>query len=432
MKTLVVMTSLALGALASNAIAADFSIKGNANETLEASDNYFLTNAPAGATVKSTTAGTLDFLARTPTTSYLLDANYSYYKYLGPGAADAGGLTWGTPASATFTTNHTTELAKFNLGASWSRADAATTQLTQSGISTLHGSTNTYSANGGVNYELGRLDSISWTAQASTVSFTDPTSTPYTDYTSALSWNHTLSSTTSLNNSVNFDWFSQDDPAKSQRLFWSITTGLQTQLTPRLTLNAGGGIDLVNSYQTGVAQATNPTGAFQPLVGAGTGWVANVGLNYKLLKTTGLSLTAANAIIPTLGGALQQSYTFGLGVNHDINALSKLSFGASFAMTNASNQFSQIAAASGGGASDFFSASVNYQYQLTREWRTNLSYTYRQRNDDTGIARSNTILLAVSRDFTVLGNPAGIDKAAAERAKQRAQQSVGQVFPGFQ
>ena len=432
MKTLVVMTSLALGALASNAIAADFSIKGNANETLEASDNYFLNNAPAGATYKSTTAGTLDFLAQTPTTSYLLDTNYSYYKYLGPGAADAGGLTWGTPASTTFTINHATELAKFNLGAAWTRADAATTQLTQSGIATIHGSTNTYNVNGGVNYDLGRIDSVSWTAQASTVSFTDPNSTPYVDYTSTVSWNHTLSSTTSLNNSVNFDWFSEDDPAKSQRLFWSIMTGLKSQLSQRLTVNAGAGIDLVNSYQTGIAQATNPTGAFQPQVGAGAGWVANVGLDYKLLKTTSLSLTAANSIIPTLGGALQQSYTFGLGLNHDINELSKLSFATSYAITNASNQFAQAAAASGGGSSDFFSASVNYEYRLTREWRTNLSYTYRQRNDETGIARSSTVLLAVSRDFTVLGNPTGIDKAAEERAKQRAQQSVGQVFPTFQ
>ena len=89
MKTSVFMTSLCLGVLASGAFAADVSIKGNVSETVDASNNYFLTNSPSGSTVRSLTAGTLDILARTPTTQYLLDANYSYYKYFGPGAADA-------------------------------------------------------------------------------------------------------------------------------------------------------------------------------------------------------------------------------------------------------------------------------------------------------------------------------------------------------
>src|ERR1019366_9142464 len=124
---------------ASGARAADVSIKGNATETLEASDNYFLSNAPSGPTYKSTTAGTLDVLALTPTTSYLLDTNYSYYKYFGPGAVDTA-PTWGTPASATFTINHATQLDLFNIAASWTRTDAQTTQFQQTGFATARGS----------------------------------------------------------------------------------------------------------------------------------------------------------------------------------------------------------------------------------------------------------------------------------------------------
>jgi hypothetical protein len=78
--------------------------------------------------------------------------------------------------------------------------------------------------------------------------------------------------------------------------------------------------------------------------------------------------------------------------------------------------------------SDFFSASVNYTYRLTREWRTNVSYTYRE---NVGMAKSNTILFGLSRDFTLLGNPTAINQAEQERAKQRARESVGQVFPTF-
>ena len=88
MKTSVFMTSLCLGVFASSAFAADVSIKGNVSETVDASNNYFLTNTPSGSTVRSLTAGTLDILAQTPTTRYLLDSHYSYYKYFGPGAAD--------------------------------------------------------------------------------------------------------------------------------------------------------------------------------------------------------------------------------------------------------------------------------------------------------------------------------------------------------
>ena len=434
MKTPVLMTSLCLGVLASGAFAADVSIKGNLSETLDASNNYFLNKNPSGYTARTSTAGTLDILARTPTTQYLLDGNFSYYKYFGPGAVDAGGVTWGTPASATFRIDHTTELAKYNIAASWTRVDVAQTLLAQSGVSTGRGSSDTYNVNGGVTRDLGRNDSVSWTAQASTASFTDPTQTPYDDVTTMVNWNHNLSQTTSLTNSLSFDWFSEDNSVKSQRLFWKYMTGVQSKLSPRLTFTGHVGIGFVNSYQNGAAQPIMPiipVGPFQPQVGAGNGWLGDFALSYDLLKNTSVSLTAAHTLSPLLTGQMQLSDTVGLSLNQKINAASNLTF---------STQFSYLPATSGSSAfssnqasvSDFLSASVAYNYQLTREWRTNLSYTYSQRNDDTALARSSMVLIALSRDFTLLGNSTAIDKAQEERARQRAQQSVGQVFPGFQ
>ena len=52
--------------------------------------------------------------------------------------------------------------------------------------------------------------------------------------------------------------------------------------------------------------------------------MADVGLTYKLLKTTTVSFNASNSIIPTLGGALQQSNSFGMALNHQINQLSNV------------------------------------------------------------------------------------------------------------
>src|SRR5205085_2431425 len=112
-KKLVIMTTLGVGTLASAAFATDLSIKSNVTETLSASDNYFLVNKPSGTTAETLTTGTLDILARTPTTNFLLDSYYSYYKYFGPGAADTS-LTWGTPAHASLSVDHTEQLTKYN------------------------------------------------------------------------------------------------------------------------------------------------------------------------------------------------------------------------------------------------------------------------------------------------------------------------------
>ena len=436
MKKSVFVISLCLGIFASRAFAAEVSIKGNINQRYDTSDNYFLVQSPTGVTVKSTTSGTFNFLAQTLDTSYLLNTNASYFKYLGPGADDAGSLTSGTPASTTFSINHTAnELTAFNFVSSWSRADVATTNLAQTGVATGSGSTNTFLVGGGITHDLSRIDTINWTVNATTTTFTDPSSTPYNDYTSSISWNRTLTPTTNWINSVSFDWFDQDDPAKSQRLFWKLTTGARSQLSPLLSVYGNVGLVFVNSYQKNPTQLATPvipsaSVPFQPIVGAGNGWVGDVGLSYRLLKTTSVSFNAANSIIPTLGGALQQNFSFGGSLNHEINSLSNVSFTAQFSMTNASSQASQFAATTGG-SSEFFSASVNYGYKLTRDWYSNLSYTYLQRNDSTGTVSANMVFVSLSYDFTLLGNPNAINKATEQRARQRARQSVGQVFPGI-
>jgi hypothetical protein len=433
LKTLVGLTFF-LGLLASDAFAADVSIKGSASQTLEASDNYFLVNTPAGPTIKSTTAGTIDILAQTATTNYLFDANYSYYKYFGRGVDDTS-MTWGTPGGATFSIDHTEHLTKYNFVAGWNRVDAATTLLAQTGAASGRGSINTYYITGGATRDLSRIDTISWTTQASKVAFTDPAQFPYIDVITTTAWKHDVSTTTSLNNLVSLDWFSEDDPAQSQRLFWKIMTGFTSKLSQRLNFVGNIGYGFVNSYQTGPQQSVVPlspfdTASFQPQAGAASSFLADVALSYQLVRATRITLTAAHGIFPTAFGQLQKTETVGLGLTHDINQRSNLSFATQFSFIPASQGGSAFAGQTG--SSDFFSASANYGLSLTREWRTNVSYTYRQRNDDSGTGKSSTILFALSRDFTILGNPTAINLAERERARERAQQSVGQVFPNFQ
>src|SRR6516165_4633126 len=392
MTRMAILAIIALGACGAGAQAADVSIKGNASETVQGSNNYFLLNSPSGPMVASTTSGALDILAQTPTTNYFLDARGSYYNYFGPGTADTI-KTWGTPASATFTVDHTELLDKFNFAVLWSRADTSTTSLAQTGVAAGTGSTNTYSVNGGVLHDLSRIDTVSLNSSATYVTFTAQNQFPYVDVTSTATWTHNLSSTTTLNNFVVFDWFSEDDPAQSQRLFWKLITGLDTTFSPRLTFSGHLGWGFVNSYQTAgsqtvIASVPGPLGIapFVPQTGTANSWLGDATVGYQLSRTTRMSLYAAQAIVPTQFGQLQKSDSIGLTIAHDINHHSNLSFSTNFNYIPAAPGNSLFGGQSG--SSEFFSASVNYGYQLTREWRTGLSYTYLQSNS-TAIARSS-------------------------------------------
>ena len=371
-------------------------------------------------------------MAQTLTTNYFLNTYYSYYKYFGPGAADTF-PTWGTPAQVNFNVDHTEKLTTYSAGASWTRNDAAVTQLAQTGrTSTIHGSVSTYSANTAINQDLNRVDSLSWTALASRTSFTDPTQFPFKDVTTRATWNRALSPTTNFSAFVSFDWFSEDDPAQSQRLFWTAMTSLSSSLSPRLTFNGRVGWGFVNSYQTASGAIPSiPVGtvSFVPQVGTANSILADISLAYRLLKTTSVSLTAAQAVVPLFNGQLQKTNQIGLTLSHDMNRLSNLALSASFSFVPAATGSSAFGTQSS--ASDFFSASISYGYQLAREWRTSLSYTYLQSNGGAGIARSNLIQFTLSRDFTLLGNPTAINVAQREKARERAQQNVGYVFPGF-
>jgi opacity protein-like surface antigen len=413
-KRSVLAASFYLGILGSGALAAAVSITGNVSQTIDGSDNYFLSAAPSGPTIRSLSAINLDFLARMPRTIYDLKTNYSYYRYYGPGSADAG-LTSGTPAGATFSIQHTPDRqTRFDFAASWQRADITAAQLLESGISTVSGSANTFYVSGGVKRDLSRTDSFSLTTQASTVSFTAPNQTPYVDLTTTGTWNHRLSETTSLINVVSLDYNAQDDPAKTQRLFWTATTGLQSQLSKRLTINGAIGMNFINAWQKDGALATvpppvNPNSFTPPQLqpGAGHGWLGNVGLTYQLLRTTQIGITASQSTTPTIVGGLQQSQAIGFNLAHNINNLSVLTFATQFAVNTQSGDSSSLLAgsassASGGIASNLFTASANYGYRFTRELRTNLSYTYTQVSGGIGSAKSNTVLVSLTRDFTIL------------------------------
>jgi hypothetical protein len=413
------MASLCLGLCGSGALAADVSIRGRLGETLQASDNYFLQNTPLGTTFESLSTLNLDVLARTPGWRYLLSSNVSYYNYFGPGA-DATNQTSGTPINETFRIDHATDLSRYFFTGTYNRANVATTQLQESGRVTGNGSINTFRAAGGATHDINRIDSISWAVNANRTTFeNDPGQTPFTDLAASAAFIRLLDPRTTWTTSVNLDWFDAEDIGKSQRLFWQILTSVRSQLTRRLTVSASVGAGFANAWQNNPV----PFGTSTFATGAGSSALALGLVNYQLLKTTSLTLSAAHLIVPTSFGQLQKTTTAGFTLAHSINYWSNIAFSANFAQTD------QASNLSGTGAADFFSAQVAYSYWLARDWRTRLSYTYRQRHDDSGTASSNTVLLSLSYDFNLLGNPSAFDPVEQERALVRQQHAIGEVFP---
>jgi len=416
-----VLVALSLGAFASTAFAADVAIKGSLSETLDGSNNYFLLNSPSGTTFRSLSAVNLDVLARTPDTRLLLNTNLSYYNYFGAGAADTS-PTAGVPLGTSFQLDHTTELDRYNFTMSWHRAPVATTQLAESGVVTTQGFLDTFRTSGSITHDVSRTDSLLWSVQAIKTTFTGSTQTPYVDLSSTGGWIHQFDPRNTLTTTVTLDWFNQDDTANSQRVFWQIMTSLRSQLSSRLTFIGSAGALSSNSYQRNPQPIISPTSFQQG--GVTEGVLASAGFTYQLLKSTTVSLTAAQSIVPTTLGPLQKISTVGSTLNYTVNSWSNLSFSAQFAHIS-DNAFI-------GGASDLFSAQVSYGYRLARDWRTNVSYTYRVRDDVTGMASSSTILASLTYDFSLMGNPTAFDQAEQERAMRRAQRAVGEAFPNFQ
>ena len=295
--------------------------------------------------------------------------------------------------------------------------------MRESGITTENGTINAFSAIGGGSHDLSRVDTLSWSVHANRTTFDNaPAQTPFTDLGATAAWTRLLDPRTTWTNSVTFDWLNADDLAESQRLFWQIMTGVKSQLTHRLTVTASVGAAFANAWQNSTAPVFAPV-FIQP--GAASSWVATGTLNYQLWKNTNLTLAAAHLIVPTSFGQLQKTTTAGFTISHDLNHWSSIVASANYAHTVSNTSFST-------GPADFFSAQLAYNYLLARDWRARVSYTYRQRHDNTGTATANVGLLSLVYNFNLMGNPAAIDLVERERAAIRQQRAIGEVFPTLQ
>lgn len=384
MKTAVLAT-VCTAVCATQAWAVDLQVRSSLGQTLEINDNRNMSVNSPGVTYAPVSSLVLDVLARTPTMRFEATGNLDYRTFFGPGAVNTND-TLDKAANAKLT--KTTKLTTYEIGASWSQRDAGTAQLQDIGIITVRGEIVTYALEGGFKHQVGPRDTLQFSTRGSSVTFSAQPNNDYQDITSSATWVHRASRAVDLIGLINYYF---QDRTSSDVTLWRATGGVDTRLTPRLSLRGSAGAVLIESTGAPIVPANGT-----PLIsGSGTAvsWIADVLVTYQLRTTTRLSVAAARSVAPDGLGDISQRESITATLTEEVNRRSSLTF-----MTG----FSRNGAGTPGGASDNVSASATYAYRLTPEFYSNISYRFSQRMGSDGTARSNSVLLSVRRDVTIL------------------------------
>lgn len=378
--------------------AADWSATTSLSETFEVNDNFFLATNPKGSLYGSTSALFVDLSARTPTSRYILNGDFAYIHYMGPGAADAP-LTTLTQSGVNLTAEYSGHQPgdKLAFTTSWRRQDIATAQINDIGVATAQGEISTILVGSNFTKQLSAVDSLAFGATASMVEPTGSNTQPYRNLSLGPTWTRGLNSITDWVSFTDLSWTVRDDASKSDTKFTRAMTGFRLRPTSRLKLSASVGFGIVSS--TGVNSTAGIFGS--SIAGFGTiqqgngsavvGYLADGQAVYQLSNTTDLTATVSHSIAPGVLGELSLRTGYGLGMSQKINNSSSISVKADFTKTSAS-----------GANLEFWTVGAAYEKRLSREWRTNLSYLYRERTASLQSVSSNAVIFVLARDVTLL------------------------------
>jgi hypothetical protein len=411
-----ILTAAVFASLSSTgALAADWSLNTSLFETIELNDNQFLNSRPPGGTLGSYSTIFTDATARTPTSKFNFDGDFTYTKYWGPGTVVmpqtetiAGG------AFAHYETFGKDAANRQYIDTSWHTTSTQLAVLSNLGFLTpASGSINTATLRGGVERDLSAIDFVALSAR-SVLTYYDPSSagTKFLDTAANLNWKHRVNGIASFTINSDAEWLSYDNAQKTNTILLRNTAGVDLNLSPLIDLHAAAGAVYIEVNQQGSLATPLPapfsTGGLTSASGSAVGFIGDMSIIYRMLKKTTVSVTASQNVGPSVIGSIVASDTVGASLVHSINQFSSLSLSSSF-----SRQTS-------GGATDFVSASIAYNRQLARDWNANLTYRYLHRSATSGAssafdpitgvplitsnapAQSNALILTVSHNVSVL------------------------------
>jgi hypothetical protein len=386
------------------AYALDWSIDTTQSETTELNSNRTL-SSPTAPSIGSTSTMTANAEARTPTSKFDFNGDGTYSKYWGLGAdgSDQEFLNYGFRAHYEMTEKNSFD--REFVETSWRQQSTALALLNAIGVNVpTSGFVDTLSAAGGIDRSLTNLDTLSLFATSTQTSY-EPSSggLPFTDTLANGNWRHRFSSIATFMASSEVERLDYSNSFNTIATIFRDKVGFDATLSPLLSFRGSAGAAIVRTDR-GV-DASGPVAV--PVSSTTIDWIADAVVTYCMLKDTTLTLTGSQSIGPTIVGSLFKTDAVGLDITKTINADSTISFSA-----NATEQISTT-------ATPFASASVTYNYTLTREWSAQMSYRYLHRFQSTGTttidpitgtptvsglepADSHALIFVLSHKFTLL------------------------------
>ena len=376
MATRSILAALALVVVpATNAGAADWSLKALFSETALYEDNRSLAPISPGPDYGLTSALTLDLLARTPTCEFHLRQDFSYPYYFGPGAADltnefqwSGAMTFSKKVS---------ETTQFNLMASLTPESTKTSEVTDSGETTLNATRWTTTYGGTVEHQLTSLDKVTLSATSTAVQFTGASGNliPYKSDALSGAWEHRVSRLTTLTTTLGYSDYSSSNAGTPSSHTYSATLGAITSFTRRLSAQISGGVRATTVQGSGTV--------LTPL--------ADANLTYKE-KRGEISVFASQSAAPSSTGGVQNTLSFGVRSSKALNRNAHADFSIFY------NTYTGAA----GGTRSTFTIAPSYSYELNRNSEFRVGYTFARDSSSGGSTLTNTVALNYSRRLTKL------------------------------
>jgi hypothetical protein len=411
-KRAILAVPLCLSISSGPAFAWDWSVNSSLSETVELNSNQFLRSMLAGGTLGSYSTISSQAEARTPTSRLIFDGDISYQKYWGPGTEGVPQTEFrqdGLKARYETTGKDRTDLTYGEVA--FRESSTALAILSNLGVATnAQGFIDTSTIRGGIERNLTSLDFVTLSARSTYTNYDPPAGgTPFTDSSALATWRHRLNSNLSFRASSEFEWLNFNNPSNTRILILRDMAGVDATLSSLLSFRGMAGVAYLKSDQNTAGVAPFTLGGGTTASGSIADFITDMVLTYRMLKNTTLTVFGNQSIGPSVIGSLTKQTTVGATLTQIINSRSSLSFAAS-----ASRQTTTE-------SSDFYSASVSYNYQLAREWNSQISYRHLHRTAATGSAgvvfdpitgipiisgvgsaSSDSLMLVVTRNFTVL------------------------------
>lgn len=376
------------GFFSASAQAANVTIVLKTSERLEYDDNITRSFNSPGSVYGSLSTVSSDFGWQTPRLGITANLKSDFRRFAGPGKTDN---------LNSFNQNASLGLVKrgltsqFSLASNFSRQNTAFSELDDTDITNQDTDRLTFSLNSGWTYSVNSRNSLTLSGSATRVDFTKSSTalSPFTNLGAQAQWTHNLSVLTSVNSSLGWSFFKADDLAARKSNTLSLSMGLSTRLSPRLSISAGGGGNLTQTKRNLVA-----LGAIVGRTSDTTlGFQANVAMEYAL-RNTRLSASLQQSLQPSADGRLNLVSSLGFNISHDINQFSAFTLATSATRRKANGSSSS-------GSNNQFSVAPTYTYKLARDWNASIGYSFALRTESGLTAKSNKLFVQLSKNTTL-------------------------------